>query len=255
VDMTGLSFLGSVGYDGAQVRGFAAGGHGSDGDEEEGVGTFGLGDATSGETLGEASNLFSAAAIPDVAIRALEERLYSMLSPESTWSAACTACVVSSRMAMVSVGLEAARAVSMRARFFAGGRCWRPLRRGPGLGWLEGSPIVGGATAVGGVTTVGGAKTVGGATTARGAVGSTVLVPQLAPSELVHRGAWSGGGEGGMPPWSTRRPRGHEQAPSRQEQGRVWQREQGQQWQEVRAQGQGRGWAMARWEARGLRLG
>jgi hypothetical protein len=62
----------------------------------------------------------------------------------------------------------------MRARFFARGQCQRPLRRGPGLGWLEGSPIVGGTTAVSWVTTVGGAKTVGGATTARGSVGSTV---------------------------------------------------------------------------------
>jgi hypothetical protein len=138
----------------------------------------------------------------------------------------------------------------MRARFFARGQCQRPLRRGPGLGWLEGSPIVGGATAVSWVTTVGGAKTVGGP---QRRVGQ--LVPQLAPSELVHWGAWSGGGEGRVPPWSTRRPWGHEQALSRQEQGWVWQREQEQQWQEVRAQGQGRGWAMVRWEARGLRSG
>jgi hypothetical protein len=74
-DTAGLGFLGAVRDDKAQVRGFAAGGHGSDGDEEEGVGTFGFRDATGGETLGKASDFFGAAAFPEVAVRALEERL------------------------------------------------------------------------------------------------------------------------------------------------------------------------------------
>jgi hypothetical protein len=89
-DMMGLRFLGLVGDDKEQVRGFAAGGHGSDGDEEECVGAFGCGDATGGESLGKVSDLFGAAAFPDVAVRALEECL--VLNPFTRVHMECSMC-------------------------------------------------------------------------------------------------------------------------------------------------------------------
>jgi hypothetical protein len=60
-----------------QVCGFAAGGHGSDGMKKSVLvpSDSGMPPAAGGETLGEASDLFGAAASPEVAIRALEEGL------------------------------------------------------------------------------------------------------------------------------------------------------------------------------------
>jgi hypothetical protein len=63
--------------------------------------------------------------------------------------AACAACVVSSWMAALSAGHEAARATSMRSCCLAGGRQRRPLRRGAAMKWLVGVTSVGGATAGG----------------------------------------------------------------------------------------------------------
>jgi hypothetical protein len=83
------------------------------------------------------------------------------------------------------------------------------------------------------------------------------VIPQLAPSKLVQQGVWSGCGEGGGQPLPTRRLWGHEQAPSKQEQGRVQPWEQGhvQPREQGRAQPQGRGRVSAREQARGAAIG
>jgi hypothetical protein len=132
----------------------------SDGDEEEGVG------------MGKACNLFSAAAFPEVAVRALEERLVLNAFPRVQVERSMSGMhgVMADGCGVTGAGGSngSFEACMKHACCFAGGRRRRQLRRGVGLGWLDR------VTAVGGATLVGGATTVGGATIARGAVGSTV---------------------------------------------------------------------------------